>query len=235
MVVATVADALLIETSPLRSTRRPKEDASMYTDEIIGFLLRSTIPQAGTRYKNDLVWDAVWRAHRDVLPGRFQLKLYAESFQQNGINSVATALYDHLAAWNPSEELSSTALIKYLNNKFKDEIEYAALLKLVNMTLKYLFILQSFDVEDEVLQNLPPIDLANCDCPLDSNIIKTLSKKNKAIPWTRIKDESEYDAIQKEIREKCLEQYNTESALVYDFMEYPHIAINGIMGREQAS
>lgn len=197
----------------------------MYSNEIVGFLLRATIPKARTKYKDDLVWDSVWRAHRDVLSGRYQLTQYAALSKAKPINPVVIALYDHFVGDGPSKTLSSSALIECLYTEFGDKVEYAALLKLVNMSLKYLFILQSLNADDVVLQELPLIDLADCDCPLDSNIIKTLSKKNKAIPWTQIKEEAEYNAIQDEIRKRCSERFGTPSGLVYDLMEYPHIAI----------
>ncbi len=200
----------------------------MYEKEIIGFLARYTIPKARRNYKDG---DAVWQAHRDTLAGRFQLKHYAAISAEKAINPVTMDLYDHLTAHKSTDELTSSALIEFLKNtEYGKEVEYAALLKLVNMTLKYLYILQFIKADDEVLNKLPHINLANCDCPLDSNIIKTLSKKSKAISWTRIKDEAQYNAIQEEIREKCLDRFDTDSALVYDFMEYPHIKVNRKFG-----
>lgn len=206
----------------------------MYSKEIIGFLLRTTIPKARTRYKDDLVWDCVWRAHRDVLPGRYHLKRYVALSNEKPINPVAIALYDHLVD-DSSKPHSSSTLIEYLDTRFGDEVEYAALLKLVNMTLKYLYILQALKADDAALRKVLPIDLADCDCPLDSNIIKTLPKKGAAVPWTQIEGEAQYNAIQDEIRERCSERFGTTAGLVYDLMEYPHIAIKEEIGQGKLS
>ena len=88
----------------------------------------------------------------------------------------------------------------------KSATTFGAIQKLVNMTLKYLLILQSFGCLPELVKE------ENCDCPLDSGILKSLQEEAK---WTAVTKE-EYTRIQGEIDERV-----SGLRLSYDFANWP--------------
>lgn len=201
------------------------------------FLLKSTIPEAPKNtHENKRLWDAIWRAHRDVLTGRFYLKKYCGQSKndakdgtkddaKNNTNLVAEELYHLIAEKKPSEKLSSEKLICSLetqsmqtDSKFKD-VEFGAIQKLVNMSLKYIIILNEFENTNwEVI----PVDETACDCPLDSIILSQLKKDNgkSHTGWTKIEKE-EYKKVQQEIKNELEKQGKGGLGnLYYDFMNW---------------
>lgn len=193
-------------------------DQEFIENKIICFLLRSAIPKSQNEYAKDIVWDAVWRAHRDVLVARFNLKQYA-ALSKGRINPIVIDLYDHLRVAKSSNEISSGSLIDHLSSKFAGKVEYAAILKLVNMTLKYIYILQFFRVDDAVLCALPSIELSNCDCPLDSIILSCLPNCNKT-KWTKLNEDG-YREIQQAIGGIT----GQDAKLIFDLENWPDISL----------
>lgn len=165
----------------------------MNKNEMDRFLVKSVIQKAR---KNDSVFNCVWRAHRDVLAGRFYLKKYLK---------CSKSITDHLSEFikKQNSALTSKMLINELETKF--DIEFGAIQKLVNMTLKYLIILNEYT--DFKIN----IDLTKCDCPLDSKILKEIGRND--LKWTSI-NHKDYDDVQKCISEQVSDG---EGNIEFDF------------------
>lgn len=159
---------------------------------IIDFLVKSTIP-AQKKYPdfvnkdNKRIWDAVYRAHRDVLTGRAWIPIYCNNYGQGNDNQILECFFKALCKIQCS---SSMGYIEFLELEFSD-VEFGAVQKLVNMTLKYIIIY------NEMCNFGYPINEKDCDCPLDSIILDKLSTKHT--PWTKMGKE-EYIKVQEEIK-----------------------------------
>lgn len=169
---------------------------------LIDFLIKSTIPFQ-KKYPefvdedNRRLWDAVYRAHRDVLAGRNWLPNYCNKYGKAQNNSIIRFLYELLCK---KDCYSSMQFIEKIENKFPDA-EFGAVQKLVNMTLKYILIFNE-------LGNMNyPIDEKDCHCPIDSIILGKLSVQHTL--WTRM-SKAEYLEVQKEIKK----------GIVFDFEEW---------------
>ena len=181
----------------------------MRKEDMFDFLLRAAIPAnkensypSNAKNKNErLAWDCIKRANRDVLTGRFWMVSYITKSKK-----IEKSLYDTIVS-TANKGLKSEELIKQLSDEYKG-VEFGALQKLVNMTLKYLFILQLFGkLETKEFT----IDEDDCDCPLDSNILSTIKGYNN-IRWTKDLDWDIYKKIQNAISDK-----NSGARLKYDF------------------
>lgn len=175
------------------------------------FLVKTAIPvnKWGKEIETDRIRDAIWRAHRDTLTGRFQLKRYRELTYGEKKHKVTDKLYEKIIDCIKSgDAISSMPLIKFLHTEFPD-VEFGARQKLVNMSLKYLIILNTFEFKKPIA-----IDEANCHCPLDSIILGKLV--NPHTPWTKIQVE-EYDIVQQEISQALLYDKKTMGNVVFDF------------------
>lgn len=188
----------------------------MNREIMINFLVKTAIPI--NVYKENAapsvprVYDAVWRAHRDVLTGRFQLKEYCSLGKGKKKHLVTEALYSHIVKLGQSgQNLSSMELIDFLHGEFPD-IEFGAIQKLVNMTLKYLLILKNTTGECDY-----EIDEQNCHCPIDSVILGKLSQKHTS--WTKL-GEKEYLQIQTEIHGLLPAGYTDSGNIVFDFQQW---------------
>ncbi len=212
----------------------------MNKDDVYDFLLRATVPEIleanrlplelrwekGRKKEKEkeegystrkLVWECISRAHRDVLSGRKNVTCYSNE-KDGEINKIALSLYGYITNPTPDIPISSEALINKLVLKDK-VIGIGVAQKLVNMTLKYMFIMQMFGKLKEY-----NINENDCDCPLDSRILSSLGfEYNK---WTNdfiTEDNSNscdiYNKIQKKIDEK---QGNNKSRLSYDFDYWQH-------------
>ena len=192
----------------------------MEQKEMYLFLIRTAIPRVDPHNlpkglnESNWIWDAVYRAHRDVLTGRSYVTEYSACTEQfkvgkmnRKVNTVALELYELVEKNRESGALlSSKSLLEEMQKSMKcKEIPFGQLQKLVNMTLKYLVILQTFDQIDLV------VDTGACDCPIDSIIINKLGLEEK-YRWTRLK-KSEYNELQICVQNKV----PTESKLKYDF------------------
>ena len=214
----------------------------MRKEDLVAFLIRASIPEVRNKRslppgmeKSDLVWDAIWRAHRDTLTG-FTYKagcFYSNRKDGDGgretasaANPIAVRLYELISEKKARGALGSRELIVALHEEFKEPTEeelagedapkesmkdattFGAIQKLVNMTLKYLLILQEFGCFDECL-----VDEAKCDCPLDSKILKSMGL-GESDKWTRL-DKDRYDDIQNTI--------HSEVKISYDFEHWPSV------------
>lgn len=181
---------------------------------MISFLLRTAIPNKEfmKRKEYDRLYSVIWRAHRDVLTGRWHLPNYTSVS-----NDVIEELYDYIV--NCKSELTSQKLIAHLDETFPDEtIEFGAKQKLANMTLKYIIILNEFD--DEFKKAGKKVDITNCDCPLDSIILSKLNRYD--VKWTSI-SRNEYEEIQNEITTILQNNSNDITGnIYYDFENWNH-------------
>lgn len=188
-------------------------------ESIIAFLIRAAIPEVKDKSKlpekgnlkteDKLIWEAIYRAHRDVLTGRGNVTEYSSKKESpDSLNQICLALYDRVKC---GEELSSSKLVSLLRKTFTD-VPMGQIQKLVNMTLKYLLILSRFHLISLV------IDESKCDCPLDSVILERLKEKTK---WTRLEDEEEYNRLQ----EKAKRNSSDKVALEYDFINWQDLKV----------
>lgn len=181
------------------------------------FLIREAIKVQNDKKHKGRLWDAIRKAHRDVMTGARQKNFpnYVEKNKSNR-NQSLEHLYDAIAKETGS--LCSKNLIEKLQ-KCDTTIEFTAIQKLVNMTLKYLILLNEFD------DAAPAFNVCEekCDCPIDSIILQNLFKINKAPHecWTKMK-EPEYIQVQKEIKEYLEETYPQEQRgnIWFDFLKW---------------
>lgn len=185
---------------------------------IANFLLRSTIPEAKKckLSKNEVdatgaIRDCVYRAHRDVLTGRFWLTKYT-SYKKDGCNEIVAKLYKNICnCIKQNQALNTKILIDPLYKEYGDEVEYGALQKLVNMSLKYLIVLS------DICRLNIMIDEKNCDCPIDSIILSRLEMTD--IKWTSMNKDG-YDKIQDKIKQKV---ENDCGNITYDFKNWQEL------------
>lgn len=148
------------------------------------FLTQCAVP---VKKKDDRIYDCVWRAHRDVLAGRFYLLKY-QNFSHDMVDNLCEVIKNYKKRKNL---LTSNMLIQKLKGKY-ETVEFGAIQKLANMSLKYLLILKEYESLDI------KIDEKNCDCPLDSYILKKIG--HREINWTSI-NPKEYKEMQNIIKE----------------------------------
>ena len=175
------------------------------------FLVKAAIPvnEWGKETETDRIRDAIWRAHRDTLTGRFQLEKYRKLTYGEKKHRVTDKLYEKIIDCIKSgDALSSMPLINFLHTEFP-EVEFGARQKLVNMSLKYLIILNAFEFKKPIA-----IDEANCHCPIDSIILGKLKKQHT--PWTKIQRQ-EYNEVQQEIYDDPSFDKKSMGNVVFDF------------------
>lgn len=197
----------------------------MKKEDTYAFLIRVAIPEVKERRKlpakalnPNLIWDAIYRAHRDVLSGRQFVSDYSNERgyyrgkRGEGVNLLAEALYEMITGLESGELLSSAEAIDILAGQFP-RVKLGAIQKLVNMSLKYLVILQTFGMIEGY------VDEAKCDCPIDSIILKKLAKNHpefSGIKWTSIEERAVYDKIQQAIEHEP----GIRTRLMYDFKNW---------------
>lgn len=182
---------------------------------MIRFLTTEAIKTPNNPTHRDRLWDAIRKAHRDVMTGARtgNMPKYVEK-NRDGKDKTLEYLYQEIL--NAKESLSSDFLIQKLC-KNDNELEFAAAQKLVNMTLKYLIIL------NECEGQVPTFGICEekCDSPIDSIILERLNKinGNKHECWTKMK-EPEYIKVQNEIRTYLKEEYpqDTRGNIWFDFL-----------------
>ena len=187
----------------------------MDKDLMIRFLTTEAIKTPNNPTHRDRLWDAIRKAHRDVMTGARtgNMPKYVEK-NRDGKDKTLEYLYQEIL--NAKESLSSDFLIQKLC-KNDNELEFAAAQKLVNMTLKYLIIL------NECEGQVPTFGICEekCDSPIDSIILERLNKinGNKHECWTKMK-EPEYIKVQNEIRTYLKEEYpqDTRGNIWFDFL-----------------
>ena len=182
---------------------------------IIRFLTTEAIKTPDRPKHKDRLWDAIRKAHRDVMTGARtgNIPIYSE---KNRDKNEKTLEYLYQQIHKEQGSLSSGLLIEKLQ-KNDGAIEFAAIQKLVNMTLKYIIILN----ECEGTASVFDICEEKCDCPIDSIILERLNKinGNKHECWTKI-EEPEYIKVQDEIRAYLREEYpqDTRGNIWFDFL-----------------
>lgn len=196
----------------------------MEQKHMYGFLVKTAIPKNEWDERNETekrIRDAIWRAHRDTLTGRFQLKRYIK-YTTGGKGEKKHDVTDHLYktiidCHKKGCAIYSQLLIDNLSNRFidnnevkdDDKVEFGAIQKIVNMTLKYLIILNAFEFDNPI-----NIDESKCHCPLDSIILEKL--EHTELRWTSI-SKGDYDKVQEEIGKNLSPEEKPEGNIFYDF------------------
>ena len=178
-----------------------KDDYIITDKNIIRFLIKSTIPE---KKEGNIVYNCAWRAHRDVLNGRFYFKKY---LKQNENNQIVENLVKKIIEFK--KPLCSKPFIDELSKEF--DVEFGAIQNLVNMTLKYLIIIDYFNYNGFSFD----IDIQNCDCPLDSTILHEIERDD--IKWTSI-TKKQYQAVQKVILNKP--EVKEHGNIIFDFKKW---------------
>ena len=187
----------------------------MDKDMIVRFLTTEAIKTPNRPKHKDRLWNAIRKAHRDVMTGARtgNIPKYAE---KNRAGKDGTLEYLYQEILNAKEPLFSSHLIQKLR-KDDDTLEFAAVQKLVNMTLKYLIIL------NECEGTVPTFSVCEekCDCPIDRIILEKLKQinGNPHKCWTNM-DESEYIDVQNEIQAYLRRNYPQGSCgnIWFDFL-----------------
>ena len=207
----------------------------MERKDTYAFLLRVAIPKVKNKDnipqelngKSDLLWDCIWRAHRDVMVGYGRAaencyKCFSKDAEgDHQPNAIAVELYRQIKR---GPKPTAKSLIKSLLDKFGDEesenargvpaTRLGAICKLVDMTLKYILIFQLFEVNDD---SLPELDSSECDCPIDSVILDSLELGDQ-MKWTQLS----FDDYKK-AQDKVCERLGAESdePILWDFRNWP--------------
>ncbi len=184
----------------------------MEKQQIEPFLLRVAIPKVTGKdrlpegVESSLLWDAVYRAYRDVATGRQYVAAFTSAKDGRGLNVYAVKLYGLLDEWPRESPVDPRKLIDdlYGDDALWRETpsparpSYGAIQKLVNMTMKYLFILSTYGQYNGLV-----IDESKLDCPLDSNVLGAIPKEkvSASVRWTSLDDPKLYESIQKAIGE----------------------------------
>lgn len=175
--------------------------------------------------RNEWIWRSVHRAHRDVVVRSQNVEKYScFKTDRNKPNQIEVELYEKITECldnDDSSELDPRNLICLLKGKF-NKAPYGRLQKLVNMTFKYLLILNTFGAVQvdtsagrEIIRIGIP-DEENLDCPLDSAIISTLDGSFQDVSWTSLDDFGKYESIQDAIGRKS----GSDSRIMYDFKNW---------------
>lgn len=175
---------------------------------VINFLLKETIKDASDNkpeeFEDKDLWNSIWKAHRDTLTGaRFHCPQYLE---KNAENAIVKKLY-----WLITDDKidnNSRNLLTKLEEEFT--VEYGALQKLVNMTLKYLIVFNSVGGQRKRYE----IDESQCDCPIDSQILEKLNVSD--IPWTTM-TKDEYNKVQELVKSTL---NGEQGNIYYDFLKW---------------
>ena len=176
------------------------------------FLAKTAVPH---KKDNDRVYDCIWRAHCDVLVGQKYLPAYMDlqhkkdkNTKSEEGNKIVDYLYEYLKECK--EPLTSKLLIDYIRKEYRNDDLFGAIQKLVNMTLKYMIILNEFEGTSF------NVDITQCDCPLDSYILGCKKINRPDLKWTRITPD-EYEEIQNVIRGK---EDATGGNILFDFKNW---------------
>lgn len=179
----------------------------MEKQQIEPFLLRVAIPKVTGKdrlpegVESNLLWDAVYRAYRDVATGHQYVASFTAAKTEGKPNVYAVELYELLKAWPREKPIEPRELIEKLYND--DTVwqadassvkpTYGAIQKLVNMTMKYLFILHTYGLYGDL-----DIDEKVLDCPLDSTVLQAIPKDEgfASVRWTSLNSPKLYEDIQ---------------------------------------
>ncbi|MBQ9530598.1 MAG: hypothetical protein IJR70_00855 [Eubacterium sp.] len=163
------------------------------------FLSECAVPK---KTKNDRLYDCIWRAHRDVMVARRRQDIFVEYYKVH--KDIIEKLHTFIR--NTTKALTSNLLFDALSIF---DVEFGAKQKIINMTLKYIVILNTYGE-----LNIPVLE-EECDCPIDSRILSCKKVNRPYIKWTSPKfDKEVYEEI-KEIISK--DDIGGESGLKFDF------------------
>lgn len=180
----------------------------------VQFLTQEAIKKQEKR--EDRLWDAIYKAHRDTMTGARSGNIDGYcSANKNGANKTLELLYQ--AIRDKAVPLCSEELIDDVKAGTGETVEFAAIQKLVNMTLKYIIILNLFEQSKGFA-----VDVCeeHCDCPIDSIILERLRKciHISHTCWTKI-GEPEYRKVQNEIRDYLAQNHPDKKGNIwFDFL-----------------
>lgn len=184
---------------------------------INNFVIHETLKDASTHkpegFNDIFLWNAIWKAHLDTMTGaRFHGNTYLANSKKEE-PKIQIQLYCIIK--NAEENLCSEYLLDKLGEtSLIDPSEYGFAQKIVNMTLKYLIMLNAFG------KTSFEIDEKQCDCPLDSQILERLHSINEKTykKWTQLEKE-DYTNIQRDIK-KCLGEESSKGNMYFDYKYY---------------
>lgn len=180
------------------------------------FLERSMIGQQTDISNSDIIIDkCVSLAYKDMLTAGRYYHL-PDEIKEN----FTTILKDNIinANFHPKTIIGATLELFGKNEKIgignKYVTRYGLCQKLVNMTFKYLYVFSDYTGLN--------LNFSECDCPLDSVILKSIEKEN--IVWSKLTAE-QYDTCQQKIKNKLAKiSLNSELSvlgnLAYDFLNW---------------
>lgn len=182
---------------------------------MVRFLVEEAIKPQDSGKTNARLWDAIRKAHRDVITGARTGNIpYYVDINKYDKNTSLKCLYRIIT--DSTEPLYSASLIDQLQND-DEKVEFSAVQKLVNMKLKYLIIINGCE------DNQVKFDICEekCDCPVDSIILKKLKKVigSEHTRWTAM-HKDEYDTVQGEIAAYLQKEYPSEmyGNIWFDFL-----------------
>ena len=185
------------------------------------FFIRAAIPVVKDRKNmpegmenSNLLWDAIWRAHRDVLTARHNVSYYYANdllIRSNGrhrdsnnnemvdnmINRIPVDLYSLLSC-EKEKSFKPRKIIKDLYEKYNRAVKVGAIQKLVNMTFKYLYLYNCCKMQDTSTIHIK-FKITDCDCPLDSIILSKIQGYTGPT-WTNIESFKDYVILQNTIK-----------------------------------
>lgn len=147
---------------------------------------------------NSIVNIVVDKAHRDVMVGaRYKINQSSIYYCNNNVyyrDILRTMIL------NCKRSLSGRNLIIRMVESNNFNINIGLIQKLVNMSIKYLYVMDSCDLLDFPDYEFQ-INTTDCDCPLDSIILGKLHEETgvKYNAWTKISDYNDYIGIQNDI------------------------------------
>lgn len=184
---------------------------------INNFVIHETLKDASTHkpegFNDIFLWNAIWKAHLDTMTGA---RFHGESYLTNSKKEdpkIQKQLYCIIE--NAEEDLCSKYLLDELEKtELISSSEYGFTQKIVNMTLKYLIMLNAFG------KTSFKIDEERCECPLDRQILDKLYSINKKTykNWTQLKKE-DYTDIQNDIK-ICLGEEYKKGNMYFDYKYY---------------
>ena len=170
---------------------------------VIEFLLECVFPgirkQIQDKNRDKMIQSVVDKAHRDTMIGaRFKSNKSTKSYcdQTEYYKNRVVDLVKH-----DSEEISGRKIIRRIIETNDYEADIGVVQKLVNMTIKYLYVIEMCGYAGKDCFSYT-IDISDCDCPLDRNILGCLLRDNgrSHTAWTKLRDcDGEYYSIQDEI------------------------------------
>ena len=179
------------------------------------FLLECVIPgfRESLNDAHKLIGLVVATAHRDTMIGaRYRNTPESERYCDNSKYYRDTLIR---LIEDSTNNISGRKILSSLYGNYnKHNVNIGLIQKLVNMSVKYLFVIETCGL----FNNKPfiiHVDIRDCDCPLDSKILKRLKfdTGKSYTAWTKMSEVMEYKEIQDGIEGRgynCKLQYDLE-------------------------